>query len=191
MPTLCDYFGRKKVMILGCLFIIGGAFVGAFAHNYGQLIGGRCLVGAGKHSETGLPCLVVTLNHYHHLLRNQEALPVTSVPSAYARKFVIHGCEGGSTASLMQQPPTNALDARYTAALQHSVYYIGSIVSAWLVFGLAKRQTDIGDWAWRAPTLVQAFTPTIIIISALTFLPESPRETYRHVLPKDYHLPLC
>ncbi|KAM0748240.1 general substrate transporter [Meredithblackwellia eburnea MCA 4105] len=62
-----------------------------------------------------------------------------------------------------------------TTALLHGIYYVGAIVSAWLVFGLVGTQKKIGNYAWRIPAIGQALGPFIIMIAVLTFVPESPR----------------
>ncbi|MCJ1442306.1 MAG: hypothetical protein MMC23_002799 [Stictis urceolatum] len=55
--------------------------------------------------------------------------------------------------------------------IYNTTWYIGSIVAAWLTFGTFK----IGSaWAWRTPSLVQAF-PSLLQISFVWFVPESPR----------------
>ncbi|GAA5942577.1 uncharacterized protein JCM15063_000041 [Sporobolomyces koalae] len=63
-----------------------------------------------------------------------------------------------------------------TTAFVHTVYYVGSIIAALLTFGFGfKDNSSLGNWVWRVPALFQAFTPIILIICTLLFLPESPR----------------
>ncbi|RQM06891.1 hypothetical protein DH86_00000036 [Scytalidium sp. 3C] len=60
--------------------------------------------------------------------------------------------------------------AVYTT-IYNTTWYIGSFVAAWLTFGTNKIS---GNWAWRAPSLVQAF-PSLLQITFVWFVPESPR----------------
>jgi len=60
--------------------------------------------------------------------------------------------------------------AVYTT-IYNCTWYFGSIVAAWLTFGTNNLS---GAWAWRAPSIVQAF-PSLLQISFIWFVPESPR----------------
>ncbi|PMD40051.1 MFS general substrate transporter [Hyaloscypha variabilis F] len=60
--------------------------------------------------------------------------------------------------------------AIYTT-IYNTTWYIGSLVAAWLTFGTNKIQ---GNWAWRAPSLVQVF-PSALQMIFIWFVPESPR----------------
>ncbi|TVY45691.1 Lactose permease [Lachnellula subtilissima] len=60
--------------------------------------------------------------------------------------------------------------AVYTT-IYNTTWYIGSFIAAWLTFGTSKIQSD---WAWRAPSLVQAL-PSILQMIFIWFVPESPR----------------
>lgn len=50
-------------------------------------------------------------------------------------------------------------------------YYAGSLLSAWVSFGMRLVQSD---WAWRVPVLVQIALPLIALPGTL-IVPESPR----------------
>lgn len=52
-------------------------------------------------------------------------------------------------------------------------YYFGAILAAWATFGTQKHIGN-NDWAWRAPSVLQAAYPIIQIIF-FWWLPESPR----------------
>ncbi|KAH8815185.1 MFS sugar transporter-like protein [Xylogone sp. PMI_703] len=60
--------------------------------------------------------------------------------------------------------------AIYTT-IYNTTWYFGSFIAAWLTFGTNKIS---GNWAWRAPSLVQAF-PSILQLTFIWFVPESPR----------------
>jgi sugar porter (SP) family MFS transporter len=60
--------------------------------------------------------------------------------------------------------------ARVTG-IYNCLWNLGAIVNTWLTFG-TKRINN--DWCWRIPTLGQAL-PSVIQLSFLWFIPESPR----------------
>ncbi|GAA5896887.1 hypothetical protein JCM8208_007116 [Rhodotorula glutinis] len=53
-------------------------------------------------------------------------------------------------------------------------FYAGSIVSAWVTYGVVAADWQ-DDWGWRLPTLLQALGPIVVGIGALFVVPESPR----------------
>ncbi|KAF7586128.1 hypothetical protein BBP40_009424 [Aspergillus hancockii] len=55
--------------------------------------------------------------------------------------------------------------------IYNTTWYLGAIVAAWLTFGTNNIQNN---WAWRAPTVVQA-APSVLQIIFIWFVPESPR----------------
>jgi len=60
--------------------------------------------------------------------------------------------------------------AIYTT-IYNTTWYMGSFVAAWLTFGT---NNIVGNWSWRAPSVVQAF-PSICQMTFIWFVPESPR----------------
>lgn len=62
--------------------------------------------------------------------------------------------------------------AKYTS-LFWTCYYLGAILAAWSTFGTQKHFSD-SDWAWRAPSILQAAYPLIQLCFVWT-VPESPR----------------
>ena len=61
---------------------------------------------------------------------------------------------------------------KYTS-LFWTCYYLGAILAAWSTFGTQKHFAG-NNWAWRAPSILQAGYP-IIQICFVWFVPESPR----------------
>ena len=56
----------------------------------------------------------------------------------------------------------------------NSLYYVGSIVSAWVTLAtLVALPTS--DWSWKAPCLVQTVFPLTLLVSLVFFVDESPR----------------
>ncbi|SGZ49615.1 CIC11C00000003332 [Sungouiella intermedia] len=45
---LCDHFGRRRTIMLGCSVIIVGAIIQGCARNFGMFTGGRILLGVGS-----------------------------------------------------------------------------------------------------------------------------------------------
>ncbi|KAL1606713.1 hypothetical protein SLS60_004120 [Paraconiothyrium brasiliense] len=59
----------------------------------------------------------------------------------------------------------------FLTTLYNCGYYVGSILSAWAVFGTR----NINDsWAWRIPSLLQIAIP-LVVLPAAVLIPESPR----------------
>ncbi|KAF3005415.1 hypothetical protein E8E14_000412 [Neopestalotiopsis sp. 37M] len=57
------------------------------------------------------------------------------------------------------------------ASMFNVLWYLGSILAAWLCFGTGHLNTT---WSWRIPSMVQACIPCLVLISSI-FMPESPR----------------
>lgn len=57
------------------------------------------------------------------------------------------------------------------ATLYNTMWYVGSIIAAWTVYGTIKYS---GNVAWRVPVALQALMPFIQLVGVF-FLPESPR----------------
>jgi hypothetical protein len=55
--------------------------------------------------------------------------------------------------------------------MYNCLWYVGSIIAAWTVFGTIRYTTDA---AWRIPVAMQAAMPVIQILG-IWLLPESPR----------------
>lgn len=68
--------------------------------------------------------------------------------------------------------------ARLTS-VYNCLWNVGALIVSWLAFG-----TDYipNEWSWRVPALLQAF-PSVIQISFIWFVPESPR----YLMAKDRH----
>lgn len=56
-------------------------------------------------------------------------------------------------------------------AICNTCWFLGSIAAAWITFGTRSIPST---WSWRIPSLLQ-MVPSIIQLSAIWFLPESPR----------------
>lgn len=79
--------------------------------------------------------------------------------------------------------------------IYNTTWYIGSFIAAWLTFGTNHISESIpdtatsqplliclsldNDWCWRVPSLVQAL-PSLLQISFVWFVPESPRWLIAH-----------
>ncbi|KFY85579.1 hypothetical protein V500_08297 [Pseudogymnoascus sp. VKM F-4518 (FW-2643)] len=56
-------------------------------------------------------------------------------------------------------------------ALYNCQFYVGSLLSAWITFGVRNMDSS---WAWRLPSLIQLGPPVLALFGTL-FSPESPR----------------
>lgn len=65
------------------------------------------------------------------------------------------------------------------STIYNTLWYLGSLVGAWVSFGTDNIN---GDWAWRAPCLLQAI-PSLFQIVFIWFVPESPRWLIAHGKP--------
>lgn len=60
--------------------------------------------------------------------------------------------------------------------IYNTTWYIGSFIAAWLTFGTNHINSN---WCWRVPSIVQAL-PSILQMSFVWFVPESPRYLIAH-----------
>ncbi|KAG1750805.1 hypothetical protein EDB19DRAFT_1629015 [Suillus lakei] len=58
-------------------------------------------------------------------------------------------------------------------SLYNSMWYFGSIISAWICLGAYDR-AGTSEWSWRVPVFLQAVVPVLQIV-LIWFIPESPR----------------
>ncbi|ORY67792.1 lactose permease [Pseudomassariella vexata] len=61
-------------------------------------------------------------------------------------------------------------------AICNTCWFLGSIAAAWITYGT---RTIPSTWSWRIPSLLQML-PSIIQLSTIWFLPESPRWLINH-----------
>ncbi|KAK3693062.1 general substrate transporter [Podospora appendiculata] len=66
-PYVADYYGRKRAIVLGCVFMIVGGILTAFCTGYGMYMGGRFLLGFGNSlSQMASPLLLTEICHPQH-----------------------------------------------------------------------------------------------------------------------------
>jgi sugar porter (SP) family MFS transporter len=66
-PYLCDHYGRKVPIAIGCLIMILGAFLSAFCNGTGMYLGGRFLIGFGNSlAQLACPVLLTEICHPQH-----------------------------------------------------------------------------------------------------------------------------
>jgi sugar porter (SP) family MFS transporter len=77
----------------------------------------------------------------------------------------------GSSAPMLTAELAHPSSRTTITSMYNTLWYVGSIIAAWVTYGTFR----IGnDWSWRIPALLQMI-PSVINITALPFLPESPR----------------
>jgi MFS family permease len=70
VPFFTDRFGRKWPIVAGCLIMVAGGFVTAFAKNWGTYLGGRVVLGFGNSfAQMCSPILLTEICHPQHRAR--------------------------------------------------------------------------------------------------------------------------
>jgi MFS family permease len=119
----------------------------------------------GRKSSVYAGCLVLTFG------------TILQTTSRNAGSFIASRLFVGVSSGLFGAAPALITECAYPThrgkltAGYNCLYYLGSLLSAWTVFGTRNYTTD---WAWRVPSLVQVCTP-VVAIWALMLAPESPR----------------
>ncbi|KAL7932838.1 general substrate transporter [Trichoderma chlorosporum] len=162
IPQFTKYFGitTKNQGLVAALYVIGNIagsfFAGPCSDTYGRRVGmaigsAICVVGAILQTAgTNLSMLMGG----RFILGMGAVLVQTAGPS-----YVVE----------MSYPKYRAqLTGGYQAC-----FFLGTIVSTWLEFGLNHVKTTL-SYPWRLPLAIQGF-PSIIILCAVWFIPESPR----------------
>ncbi|KAK4228624.1 lactose permease [Podospora fimiseda] len=66
-PHVADHYGRKPAIVAGCIFMIMGGLLTAFANGFGMYLGGRFLLGFGNSlSQMASPLLLTEICHPQH-----------------------------------------------------------------------------------------------------------------------------
>ncbi|KAL1960284.1 hypothetical protein VTO42DRAFT_8244 [Malbranchea cinnamomea] len=66
-PYVADHFGRRIAIMIGCAFMVLGAFIGAFANGYDMYIASRIILGFGNSfAQMCSPLLLTELCHPQH-----------------------------------------------------------------------------------------------------------------------------
>ena len=89
-----------------------------------------------------------------------------------ARFFIGFGCSiAQASAPLLLTELCHPQHRGVVTAIYNTTWHVGAIIATWTTYGTFK----IGnDWSWRAPSIMQAL-PSVIQITALWLVPESPR----------------
>ncbi|GLI74372.1 hypothetical protein PoHVEF18_002609 [Penicillium ochrochloron] len=67
VPFMADRWGRKLPIIIGCLLMILGGFLGAFCKDYGMYVAGRLFLGFGNSlAQMASPVLLTEICHPQH-----------------------------------------------------------------------------------------------------------------------------
>ncbi|KAK4065880.1 uncharacterized protein Triagg1_8432 [Trichoderma aggressivum f. europaeum] len=162
IPQFTKYFGITihNQGLVAALYVIGNIagslFAGPCSDTYGRRVGmaigsAICVVGAILQTAgTNLSMLMGG----RFILGMGAVLVQTAGPS-----YVVE----------MSYPKYRAqLTGGYQAC-----FFLGTIVSTWLEFGLNHAKTTL-SYPWRLPLAIQGL-PSVIILCAVWFIPESPR----------------
>jgi len=144
-PYVADHLGRRIGIIIGCIIMLLGVALQTAGINIHMFIAGRFFIGFGVSLAQGCsPLLVTELAHPQH-----RATFTTIYNTVSQSWFWVY----------------------YYKLTKQQLWYIGAIVAAWLTFGTLRIKND---WAWRVPSLVQAF-PSILQLVFVWVVDESPR----------------
>lgn len=162
IPQFTKYFGitTQNQGLVAALYVIGNIagsfFAGPCSDTYGRRAGmalgsAICVIAAAiQTAGTNLSFLMGG----RFLLGMGAVLVQTAGPS-----YVVE----------MSYPKWRAqLTGGYQAC-----FFLGTIVSTWLEYGLNHIKTDL-SYPWRLPLAIQGL-PSVIILCAIWFIPESPR----------------
>ncbi|KAL5338858.1 general substrate transporter [Aspergillus crustosus] len=162
MPPWRDYFGNPTGSTLGLLTAIhntGGICALFFSSYIANLLGRRAGLAVG--------IIVIFVG-----------VIVQSVPSVNRGMFIAGRFLVGLRSNISQGSApllvTELAHPQHRGTLTtryNTLWYVGSIVAAWTVFGTIKYTSDA---SWRIPVALQAAMPTIQILG-VWLLPESPR----------------
>ncbi|ODQ71389.1 hypothetical protein LIPSTDRAFT_154847 [Lipomyces starkeyi NRRL Y-11557] len=91
--------------------------------------------------------------------------------------FIVRRCLVGVGSAFGVTSPLLIVELAYPThravctSLYNCFYYVGSLTSAWVIFGTRNMNSD---WARHIPTLLQTGIPSLILLSTI-LMPESPR----------------
>ncbi|KAH8666831.1 general substrate transporter [Xylariales sp. PMI_506] len=95
-PYVADHFGRKRAIVIGCIFMISGGFLTAFCNGYIMYVVGRFLLGFGNSfAQMSSPLLLTEICHPQH------RGPVTAVYNClWNAGALLVSCIGWATAQI-------------------------------------------------------------------------------------------
>ncbi|KAF2024400.1 hypothetical protein EK21DRAFT_117781 [Setomelanomma holmii] len=103
----------------------------------------------------------------HYTVRRSSAPGRSRCESApLSRSNIAQGC-----APLLIMELTHPQHHGKLTTMHNTLWYMGSFIAAWTVFGMIKYTTDV---SWIVPTSLQALVP-LVQVFGIWFLPESPR----------------
>lgn len=158
-----DYFDHPKGARLGALsnaYVFGNilAFVLSawFSDRYGRLMGLRL--------GTGVVCLGAAIQC---AAQDYAMFFVSRMIIGFGAMFVIVACP--CLVSELAYPSHRGV----ATAIFGPSWYMGALIASWVTFGMNYMGAS-DSWAWRLPSLLQAFLPVVQFAGSF-FIPESPR----------------
>ncbi|CAM1501292.1 Fc.00g104540.m01.CDS01 [Cosmosporella sp. VM-42] len=163
LPQWRDYFHSPKSTHLGALsnaYVFGNilAFVASswFSDKYGRLMGIR--LGA---------TLVCVGSAIQAAAQDYAMFFVARMIIGVGAMFIIVACP--CLVSELAYPTHRGV----ATAIFGPSWYAGATIAAWVSYG-TNSMGESSSWAWRLPSLLQAFLPCVQLIGTF-FIPESPR----------------
>ncbi|KAK2016813.1 general substrate transporter [Colletotrichum eremochloae] len=167
MQSWQSYFDRpsgSRLGIFGAMPGFGGLFVLLFAPYIAD--------GLGRKRGTAIGCIVVI---FGSLLQFFPGGAGSRRDSIYLVGRFIMGAGSNISNATCPLLITEVAHPRHrgkVTTLYNTLWYLGSIISAWTCFGTLTNQS--GNIQWTIPTGLQCLMPGIQLLS-IWFLPESPR----------------
>ena len=161
LPAWKTYFNNPRGSLLGllnCIMSVGSLVALPIVPYTADLLGRRRGVFIG--------CVIMILGVV------LQTISINFRMFVAARFFIGFGVAiaHGSSPLLITELVHTQHRAIFTT-IYNTTWYFGSIVAAWLTYGT---NNIVGNWSWRAPTVVQAF-PSLLQLAFIWFVPESPR----------------
>ncbi|GKT48220.1 lactose permease [Colletotrichum spaethianum] len=159
-----DHPSGSRLGIFGAMPGFGGLFVLLFAPYIAD--------GLGRKWGTAIGCMVVI---FGALLQSFPVGAGTRRDAMYLIGRFIMGAGSNisnATCPLLITEVAHPQHRGKVTTLYNTLWYLGSIISAWTCFGTLTNQS--GNIQWTLPTGLQCMMPGIQLLS-IWFLPESPR----------------
>lgn len=146
-PWVADRFGRRWGITVGSIIMIIGAILQCESTTFAMFVVSRFVLGFGlSFATTASPSMVSELAH------PKDRVTITAICNTWYVYVTLH--------------------ARFRLVVDNrGSWFLGSITAAWVTYGT---RTIPSTWSWRLPSLLQ-MAPSVIQLSTVWFLPESPR----------------
>ena len=161
-----DYFGKPRGSRLGlvsAIIALGAICSAPFAPWVADHFGRRWGITVGS-------CIMIV----GAILQCESTTFSMFVGSRFILGFGLTFCTTASPSLVSEL--SHPKERVAVTAICNTCWFLGSIAAAWVTYGT---RVIPSTWSWRIPSLLQML-PSIIQLSAIWFLPESPRWLISH-----------